>query len=240
MNPAGLVWALLGLLAGQASAPAAEDVARRLEDRLRALRSLEARFSQVYYGRPPAAPLSEKGRFYFQKPARMRWRYEDPEPKEYLYKEGTFSSYFPEDNQLLVRTLSGDEPEAAFLLILAGAKRLRDDYDLELDPATAARPAGPWTLKLKPKAGGKDGNEDEAAEEILLEVDGKTGLIRRAVFKDWAGNVSEFAFEGWKIDRRLDPGLFELEVPDDCEIIRQDGPAPPENKTDFAAVRIPQ
>ena len=151
MNPAGLVWALLGLLAGQASAPAAEDVARRLEDRLRALRSLEARFSQVYYGPPPAAPLNEKGRFYFQKPARMRWRYEDPEPKDYLYKEGTFSSYFPEDNQLLVRTLSGDEPEAALLLILAGEKRLRDDYDLELDPASAARPAGPWTLKLKPK-----------------------------------------------------------------------------------------
>jgi len=234
MNQAVLGWTLLGFLAAQASAPTAAEVAGRLEDRLRALQSLEARFSQVYYGQPPAAPLSEKGRVYFQKPARMRWRYEDPEPKEYLYKEGTFTSYFPDDNQLIIQTLSADDQGAELLLILAGERRLRDDYDLELDPASASRPAGPWTLKLRPKA------EGEGASEILLEIDGKTRLVRRAVFKDWAGNASEFAFEGWKIDRRLDPGLFEIKVPDDCEIIRQDGPPSLKKQTDSAAVRIPQ
>jgi outer membrane lipoprotein carrier protein len=239
MKQAALGWTLLGLLSAQSTAPTADDVARRLEERLRAVRTLEARFSQVYHGQPPAAPLSEKGRFYFQKPARMRWRYEEPEPKEYLYKEGTFSSYFPEDNQLLVQSLSGDEPEAAFLRILAGERSLRDDYDLELDQAPSASPAGPWALTLKPKPGEAGGGE-EADPEILLEVDGKTGLILKAVFKDWAGNVSEFSFEGWRTDRRLDPGLFELKVPDDCEVIRQDATPPPKKQTDSAAVRIPK
>ncbi|MBN2205842.1 MAG: outer membrane lipoprotein carrier protein LolA [Candidatus Aminicenantes bacterium] len=236
MKPAVFVAALIGLLAAPSTVPTADEVALRLEGRLRALQSLEARFRQVYAGQPPAVPIRETGRFYFQKPDRMRWRYEDPEPKDYLYRDGVFSSYFPEDNQMLVQILSGDEPEAAFLLILAGARSLRDDYDLELDSAEAARSAGSWTLRLKPKAGG----EADDAREILLEVDGKDWLIRRALFKDWAGNASEFAFEGWKTDRRLDPGLFELKVPDDCEIIRQDGLVPPDRQTDSAEVRIPQ
>ena len=236
MNPLAIVAALLAALAAPSDVPTAGEVAARLEGRLRALQSLEARFRQVYAGPPPAAPISETGRFYFQKPDRMRWSYEDPEPKDYLYRDGVFSSYFPEDNQMLVQPLSGDEPEAAFLLILAGAKSLRDDYDLELGPAASAETAGPWTLSLKPKAGA----DGERAGDILLEVDGREWLIRRAVFKDGAGGASEFVFEAWKADRRLDPGLFELKVPDDCEVIRQDGPAPLLGQTDFAAVRIPE
>lgn len=216
------------------TAPTAAEVAARLEGRLAALQTLQARFSQVYYGQPPSAPLREKGLFYFQKPSRMRWRYQEPDPKEYLYKEGTFYSYFPEDNQLIIQKLSREYHETEILLILAGQKRLRDDYDLELDPAATSGREAAWILKLKPRA------EEEASSEILLEIDAETWLIRRAVFRDWAGNSSEFVFEDLRADRRLDPGLFELKVPDDCEVIREEAPALPEKQTKSPAVRIPQ
>lgn len=226
--------ALLGLLPMMSAAETASDIAARLEERMRALQSLEARFTHIFYGQPPSAPLREKGRFYFQTPSRMRWHYEDPEPKDYIYKEGTFYSFFPEDHQLIIQTLSGEYHEAELLLILAGQKQLRDDYDLELDPLSSPPGSGAWTLKLKPRA------EGETSSEILLEVDGKTWLIRRAVFRDWAGNAFEFLFEGLKPDRRLDPGLFEIRVPDGWEVIRQDAPAPQKKQTKTAAVRIPQ
>ena len=230
-----ILWlVLIGFSPLQTTATTAAEIAARLEERLRALQTLQARFSQVYYGQPPALPLREKGLFYFQKPDRMRWRYEEPEPKEYLYQEGTFSSYFPEDNQLIIQKLSGEYHETEILLILAGQKSLREDYDLELVPASATGKGGVWTLKLKPRA------EEEASSEILLEVDAGSRLIRRIVFRDWAGNSSEFVFQDLKADRKLDPGLFELRVPDDCEIIRDEALSPPGKQTKSPAVRIPQ
>ena len=80
--------------------------------------------------------------------------------------------------------------------------------------SAASDKGGGWILKLKPRA------EEEASSEILLEVDAGSGLIGRIVFRDWSGNSSEFIFQNLKADRKLDPGLFELRVPDDCEIIR--------------------
>jgi outer membrane lipoprotein carrier protein len=233
MNIAWLGLALLAGLRPPTETATAAEVAARLENRLAGLRTLQARFSQVYYGPPPSVPLSEKGVFYFEKPSRMRWHYGDPEPKDYLYKDGLFYSYYPDDNQLIIRKLSGEYHEAELLRILAGEGRLRDDYDLELESVPASAPAGTRILKLKPKA------PEEASSEILIEVNGASGLIRRAVFRDWTGNSSEFSFEDIRPDRKLDPGLFELKVPDGCEIIRDEDAPRPGKQTNSAAVRIP-
>lgn len=158
-----------------------------------------------------STPLKEKGILYFKKPDWMRWEYKDPEEKVYLYKEGVLLSYLKEENQLIRRILSEDPAGAEILSLLSGKQKIKDNYLVESSPfPTTAKNVA--QIKLTPK-------KEEENSYILLEVDRKSGFIGKAVLFDWAGNKSEFLFSQVKTNLRFPRELFELKVPDDCEII---------------------
>jgi len=204
----------------QAQAPAqpAEEIAARLEKRLRSLRSLQADFDQFYHSASQTAPLHEKGRFFLQRPSRMRWEYFEPEAKVFIYQEGIFEQFYAEDNQLIRSRLTGEESGAEILALLAGEKKLRSSYAVEAgpDPATLKNAL---SLKLTPLREGE-------YSSILVEVDDRTSLPARLVFIDLAGNRTEFLFKKAKADVSLPSRTFNLKVPQDCEIIDELPPSP--------------
>lgn len=189
-----------------------EEVASRVQEKLRSIRSFQARFHQIYYPSSVSTPLEEKGKFYFQKPDWMRWEYTEPEEKIFLYKEGTFLFYFPEDKEVIQSSESKERYESEILSLLSGQKHLMDDYTIELSPFPSINKKQ-WQLKLTPR-------EENEYTHILLEVDEKTWLILKAIFFDWAGSKSEFHFTQIKIDMRLSQKTFELNLPPDVEIIK--------------------
>lgn len=144
----------------------------------------------------------------------MRWEYEEPEKKVWLYKDGNFLFYIPEDNQLIRSSQSKEKYESEILAILSGQKSLRDNYQIEFNPFPTDEPKA-WQLKLTPKVEGEH-------SFILLEINEKSWLIQKAVFLDWAGNKTEFHFSQIKTDVRLSPKVFELKVPRDCEVIEEE------------------
>ncbi len=188
-----------------------EDVVGNVEKKLRSISSLQANFSQSFYSSNVSTPLEEKGDFYFQKPDWMRWEYKDPEEKIFLYKEGVFWFYFPEDKEAIQSYLSKEKYEAEILSLLSGQKNLKDDYAIEFsDFPSESRKT--WKLKLKPR-------EESDYTHILLEIDEKAWLIRKAIFFDWAGNKQEFHFTQIKTNVRFPQSIFELRLPPDVEII---------------------
>ncbi len=191
----------------------AEDTALQLETRLRALKSLQADFQQTYHSINVSTPLQEKGRLHILRPGWMRFDYFDPEVKVFLIKDDLYQEYWPEDKQLVERTLAEEGSEGALLSLLSGTRGILDNYSVEFDldadgEISAAR------LKITPR------NEDEADTFIILELDDRTGLIRKAVSFDWTGNRQEFEFSGIKADIPLPESLFELKIPPDVDIIR--------------------
>ncbi len=198
-----------------------DDVVLNVERNLRSLHSMQANFSQIFYSSTVSAPLNEKGKFYFQKPDRMRWEYKDPEEKIFLYKEGAFLMYFPDDKEVIQSDLSKEKYESEILTLLSGQKKLLDDYSIEFSPFPSDSQKT-WKLKLTPK-------EDSDHTHILLEIDEKTWLIRRAIFFDWAGNKQEFQFSQIKTDVRFPRKVFELDLPPDVEIIKDEQPTQNEN-----------
>ncbi len=221
-----LVPVLLLAAAVPAMPQAAPGPALRLQQALRSVRTLEADFEQVYYSVTVAQPLREKGRFYFEKPDLMRWEYGRPDPKVFVYKDGVFSQYYPEDEQLVRSSLAKAQYESEVLSLLSGQKDLSADYEVALDVSSPeARAAG--RLRLTPRTEGQYAS-------IILDPDPRTGLIKRAVFQDWAENRTEFAFSQITANQPLKASLFILVVPPGTEIIEDEGQAPLPKKKDPA------
>lgn len=194
-----------------------QEAVRNLEKKFASLRSLQADFDQAYFPVSIATPLEERGKFYFERPERMRWEYLEPEPKVYIYKEGLSLAYFPEDNQLLRYALTPEEKDSAIFSLLTGRARIEDDYLVEAGDFPSER-KDPLQLKLIPK-------EEGEFSHILLEIDRSTWLIEKAVFLDLGGNRQEFRFRTIRANPRLGPATFELTVPPGTEII-DDQPPP--------------
>lgn len=190
----------------------AEDIARNLESRMGELHSLQADFQQTLFSSTISTPLQEKGTLYIRKPGWLRFDYEDPETHVFLIKGSLYQEYYPEDKQLVERTLTEEGSESALLALLAGSSGILEHYRVEFDPDAPEDPSG-HHLKLTPR-------EEEADTYIILEIDARDGLIRRAVSFDWTGNRQEFLFSRVKTDIRLPDNIFELKVPPDVDIIR--------------------
>jgi len=192
-----------------------QQAVRNLEAAFASLRSLQADFEQEHASAVIATPLRETGKFYFQKPDRMRWEYDDPEPQVFVFKEGRVWNYVPEDNQLIRYALSPEQQNAAVFALLTGRAKLGDDYLIE----PAEFPTGLKStvqIKLVPRQEGD-------FTHILLELDGGTWLIDRIVTLDWSGSRQEFVFRKIKVNPRLKPSTFEIKVPDGTEIIDDTG-----------------
>ena len=202
------------LLSWLSSSPTVEDIALKVERKLRSVQSIQSNFSQIYHSSSVSTPLIEKGKFYFKKPDLMKWEYKDPEEKIFIYKEGVFLLYIPEDKELFRSYSSKEKYESEILSILSGKRRLNDNYLIEPSPFPSENKKA-RQLKLTPR-------EEGEYTYILLEIDEKTWLIRRAIFFDWAGNKNEFEFSQIKTDVRLSKKVFELRVPADVEIIEDE------------------
>lgn len=204
---------LLGLLAVAVAAfpVTPEEAVANLERALKAVGTLQARFEQLHYSISVSAPLREKGELFLQKPDRMRWEYRDPQDKVFLYKDGVLEMYIAEEKQLTRSRVPQEALESDIFGIFLGVMSFRDAYIVEDSPfpTDASRVK---QVKLTPRTEGD-------YSHILLEIDERTWLLRRAIFLEWAGNKREFIFSQVRTGVRLSAKTFELKVPPDCEII---------------------
>lgn len=189
-----------------------EDIALKVEAKLRSLQSIQANFKHNYFSSSISTPLKEKGKFYYKKPDLMKWEYKEPEKRIYLLKGGFFFEYIPEDKQIIKYDLSKEGYEPEILFLLSGKKKISDNYSLEFSPFPTEHPKA-FQLKLTP-------NREADYSFILLEINEKSWLIQKAIFFDWAGNKQEFHFERIRVNKPLARDLFELKAPPGVEIIK--------------------
>lgn len=204
----------LGLAQGPppaAGAPTAEEAAGRMQQALRAVTTLQARFEQFHYSMSVSEPLREKGELYLERPDRMRWAYKDPQDKVFLYKDGVLEMYLPEDRQLTRSPVSKEALETDIFGLFLGTLPLLDVYTVEDSPFPTAA-VRVRQIKLTPRTEGE-------FSHILLEIDEAAWLPRRVIFLEWAGNKREFVFSQVRTGVRIPARIFTLKVPPDTEII---------------------
>ncbi len=202
------------VLRPQAAVPAPvtpAEAAANLERTLKDLRTFQARFEQLYYASTVTEPLDEHGDIYFRKPDLMRWEYREPQRKVFLYSGGTFQMYVADDKQLTRSRISPEAYESDIVGIFLGRKSFGDLYAIEGTRFPSDTP-GLVQVKLTPR-------EEGDYSHVLIEIDPKTWLLRRAIFVEWAGNKREYIFSRIKLDADIPASVFELKVPPGTEVI---------------------
>ena len=206
----------LALLFCAALSPAQQPVdvhalAQKVDQHYDHMRTLEAHFIETYAG--AGMTRTESGTLIMKKPGKMRWDYEQPQPKLFLTDGKTAYFYVPGERQIRrtpVKQLSDLRSPLRYLL---GKTKLEKEFDgLSLAPDVKSVYPGDIVLRGVP-----NGMRDRIAQ-TLLEVT-SDGLITRIVVEDLDGSTTEFRFLQQKENVQLPDKRFTFEPPAGVEIV---------------------
>jgi chaperone LolA len=173
------------LLAGNLAL--ADDLTGKLEAASKDITTLSGEFTQRNKLKLFKQELKSRGRFYFQKPRKIRWEYLDPDPST-LVLDGNLATLRTPGAAPQTFDLARDATMRAVfdqLLTWLGPgsmSQARNDYDVSGDAAT---------LVLTPKASSPVA---KAFTRIELRIDPKTLLMRSILLTEKNGDEKEITF----------------------------------------------
>jgi outer membrane lipoprotein carrier protein len=203
--------ATAGAAEGNGSAATA---ARRLEERLAAVKGVEADFVQTLDTPALPEPQVESGRLFLERPGRMRWEYQVPKGKLALADGKDTWLWLPEDQVAITTPLAGDERDSGVSLLMRERIDVLARFTVDWGPAVRNEPR---PLRLKPKTA------DAPYDALLVDVD-PTGFPRQLTVLDSLGGRVTYRLSNLKFTDHLDPALFRFTPPPGATIQRASAP----------------
>lgn len=195
--------------APDACAQEARDIVREVQRRYDETREYSADFRQTTEYRTLDRRVEGGGRVFFSKPAKMLWRYQEPDGQFVLSDGRHLYFYQPAERQVIKTALGSVFRSDLPLSFLLGVGDLERDFRSELMDSTDDG----HRLKLFPR------KAESGVREIDLTVDPGTHDIRQVLIEDGGGNRWTFRFENIRRGVGLDPSVFRLEVPQGVDIV---------------------
>lgn len=203
-----------------APAPDPEAVAliERIEAYHQSLPHFEARFEQRFSPRIFGRDRVETGRLTVKRPGRMRWDYEEPEPKVFVSDGQSTWFHVPADQQVVVGAFGSDGQGADGetgglnpLEFLTGDATILDHFDVLL----ASKPPGPGLDKvvLVPR------QTTGEITSLSLTVGAESGLIQGIESEDVEGNRTTFHFTDFRFGTSPDDSLFTFTIPPGTDVV---------------------
>src|SRR5215212_5759856 len=128
--------------------PAADALARSLQQRYQRIKDFSADFTHNYRGGVLKTQTQERGKVSVKKPSRMHWTYTAPEKKEFVSDGAKIYSYIPQDRQVIVSSVPADDQATTPALFLAGKGDIVRDFSASYVDSPVA---GTLALKLTPR-----------------------------------------------------------------------------------------
>lgn len=207
-----LILLLLPVLAhaqGQ-SRPAADALARSLQQHYQSIKDFSADFTHIYRGGVLKTEAREHGTVKVKKPGRMLWLYTGPEKKEFVSDGRKIYSYIPQDKQVIVTDVPRDDDATTSVLFLAGKGDIARDFT-----ATYAETPVPGTLALKLTPRRTEPDYDY----LVVAVDPSTLQIRGLVTKDKQGGESTLTFANLKENQGISDKDFVFRIPRGVDVV---------------------
>jgi outer membrane lipoprotein carrier protein len=169
--------------------------------------SFSATFKQTVT-RVGAPPKERTGKVYFEKPGRVRFDFNDPQPETIVSDGKLLYDYDPGLNQVMetpLKTAIKTQAAAGFLLGVGSVQR-----DFKAKPVATPANDGLIHLLMTPKQGGED---------IVLALDPHTMNIVRLRLADALGNITEFQFSEIDTNVPVESSRFDFRAPDGADVI---------------------
>ena len=169
--------------------------------------SFTATFKQTVT-RVGAPPKERTGKVYFQKPGRVRFDFDNPQPETIVSDGKLLYDYDPGLNQVMETPLKSaikTQAAAAFLLGVGSVQR-----DFKAEPIATPANDGLTHLLMTPKQGGQD---------IAVGLDPHTMNIMCLRLTDALGNITEFQFSGIDTNVSIASSRFDFRAPDGADVI---------------------
>ncbi len=172
--------------------------------------TLTAEFGQEVYDADEALLEEAAGSFALARPERFIWRYRDPYEQVVLADGEQLWMYDVELEQATVSPL--EEGAGSPAMLLSGRAAVLETFDI----ASATASSGLDWVRLEPKASGTD------FQRVAIGFDAE-GLPRELEFVNALDQVTHIRFSDIVVNEALDEDVFELELPDDVEVIGRQG-----------------
>ena len=171
-----------------------------------ALKTFQANFEQTVVDSNGEQVQQSAGKVWIQKPGRFRWDYRTPY-RQLIVADGKRLWTYDEDLEQATVKPVDDALSSTPAMLLSGFRPLSEVMNSEpIDSDDGKR----W-FSLSPR------QSDSAVEKVRLAFDEDQLVIIEV--NDSFGNQTRILFSGILRNRELEPGLFELKLPADTDII---------------------
>ncbi len=200
--------------------PAAADRLDEVLEHMRvagdALETLSARFEQTDYDYILGDEEVSTGHLYVRVPGRIRWEYETPTPKVLLVKDDLVRLYNPAANQVQ-EFVQGKGRRSVGVDLLVGFGKSNEKIGKSYDATLVSESEDEVVLKLVPKP---NAGAASLFTSIELTVDTSTWTPKRSVFHEPNRDRTDIEFFDVVVNGDLPERIFELDLPDNVEIVR--------------------
>ena len=201
-----------------ASSP--DEMLARVQAAYKKAGTVAAAFEQTSVDALRGKKRTERGHLWAKPDGRVRWSYEQPAPKDFVYDGKSAYFYEPENAQVTVFDNIEDSPLWTAVRFLWGQGAITETFLAKACNDTCAKPnAGEVLLLLVPK------KPIASVDHVVLGVDDKTGLVLRSTVYDSLGNRTEYRFSDINLHAKVDGAKFVFPMPKGVSILRasQDG-----------------
>ena len=197
----------LSTAAADDAEPSGEEITDKLQAYYAAVDDYKAAFVQTTAHKLFSGKLERSyGTLMFKKGGRMRWEYERPEKKLFIYDNVNLWVYEPEVPQIFKGQADAERLRRA-LAFLTGEGKISDEYKVKKVKAARYGFTKGYVLKLTPKQKGSP------FKHVELYVSKEDYHVVRSVVVDHDGNRNRLDFSNVKTNTNLAKGYFEFTPP---------------------------
>lgn len=169
-------------------------------------RSLQTEFRQLQIDEEGAVSKTQEGRFWMQRPDRLRWVYERPY-RQVLVNDGEQFWLYDEDLAQVTVRPSDEALQNAPMRLLSGGPQLAQQFELQALPDAE----GMAWVAIRPRA--------EEGDFVSARMGLENGLPKVLELRDSLDQRTRILFLNLRRNTAIDAQRFEFTVPEGVEVI---------------------
>lgn len=152
------------------------------------------------------------GHLYLMRPRKARYEYAKPEEQLFVSDGKNLYFYVPADRQVRKGTIRDTFDDRIPLMFLVGQSDLRGEFTSFERLSTPPEIEGTMVIRMHPK-------RKSDLNELIMEVEPQSYLIRRLELARSDGTRFEFRFSNIRVNSGLKSDLFDFKVPDGVRVL---------------------